>query len=177
MSTPLAATITTPDGAFTIVMEAGAVLASGWADDLDPLLVLIHPRLRPPRERIATAHDDVGMRAAQAAVSRYYDGDVGAPAVVPVLQHSGEFRRRAWEVLRDVPAGTPITYTEFAARAGSPAAVRAAAGACAFNAAALFVPCHRVLRLRGALGGFRYGAAVKERLLEREAATPRGARP
>jgi methylated-DNA-[protein]-cysteine S-methyltransferase len=49
--------------------------------------------------------------------------------------------------------------------------VRAAAGACAANAAALFVPCHRVVRTDGGLGGFRYGVALKQRLLEREAAT------
>ena len=77
---------------------------------------------------------------------------------------------RSWDVLRHVAAGRPITYTEFAARAGSPAAVRSAADACARNAVALFVPCHRVLRSDGTLGGFRYGLDLKQRLLEREAA-------
>jgi methylated-DNA-[protein]-cysteine S-methyltransferase len=61
-----------------------------------------------------------------------------------------------------------VTYTEFAARAGRPAAVRAAAQACARNAAALFVPCHRVLRLDGSLGGFRWGLPVKRWLIDHE---------
>ena len=73
-------------------------------------------------------------------------------------------------MLRTVPAGEPVTYTEFAELAGRPAAVRAAAMACARNAAALFVPCHRVLRLDGSLGGFRWGLDVKRWLLAHEAA-------
>jgi methylated-DNA-[protein]-cysteine S-methyltransferase len=85
-----------------------------------------------------------------------------------VRQRSGPYREHAWEVLRGVPAGDPVTYTEYADRTGRPAAVRAAAGACARNAAALFVPCHRVLRSDGTLGGFRYGLPVKESLLARE---------
>jgi methylated-DNA-[protein]-cysteine S-methyltransferase len=71
-------------------------------------------------------------------------------------------------VLRTVPAGQPDTYATFAVRCGRPSAVRAAAGACARNAAALFVPCHRVLRLDGSLGGFRWGLAVKRQLIELE---------
>lgn len=113
------------------------------------------------------------LTAAAAAVTAYYDGDLEAPGRVPVRQHSGEFRMHAWDVLREVEPGGPITYAEYAARSGRPAAVRAAAGACALNAAALFVPCHRVLRTNGSLGGFRYGLAIKERLLSRETAPAR----
>ena len=74
----------------------------------------------------------------------------------------------AWEVLRKVPAGEPVTYTEFAGLSGRPAATRAAANACARNSAALFVPCHRVLRIGGALGGFRWGLEAKAWLLAHE---------
>jgi methylated-DNA-[protein]-cysteine S-methyltransferase len=88
---------------------------------------------------------------------------------VPVRQRSGPYRELAWDVLRGVEPGEKVTYAQYAARTGRPAAVRAAAGACAMNAAALFVPCHRVLRTDGSLGGFRYGLAVKESLLAREA--------
>ena len=62
-----------------------------------------------------------------------------------------------------------MTYTEYAAKAGRPLAVRAAAAACARNAAALFVPCHRVVRTDGGLGGFRWGLPVKRWLLAHEA--------
>jgi methylated-DNA-[protein]-cysteine S-methyltransferase len=90
---------------------------------------------------------------------------------VPVRQRSGEFLEHAWDVLRTVPAGAPVTYTEYAAKSGRPAAVRAAASACARNSAALFVPCHRVLRTDGTLGGFRWGVEVKRKLLAHEAPT------
>ncbi|WP_309124389.1 methylated-DNA--[protein]-cysteine S-methyltransferase, partial [Arthrobacter sp.] len=79
-------------------------------------------------------------------------------------------------ILRTVAPGKPVTYSEYARLSGRPSAIRAAAGACAFNAAALFVPCHRVIRTDGSLGGFRWGVAVKTSLLAREAAAqPAGA--
>ncbi|MBW4095304.1 MAG: methylated-DNA--[protein]-cysteine S-methyltransferase, partial [Acidobacteria bacterium] len=99
----------------------------------------------------------------------YYAGNMEPIRAVEVLQKSGPFRQHAWEVLRDVTPGHPVSYTEYATLSGSPKAIRAAAGACAFNAAALFVPCHRVLRNDGSLGGFRWGLAIKESLLAREA--------
>ncbi|GIJ00094.1 methylated-DNA-[protein]-cysteine S-methyltransferase [Sediminihabitans luteus] len=172
-STPATSTtLSTPDGPFTIVADAaGAVLASGWTDDVASLVALVHPSLRPTRVD-EVADDAPAVRPAVTAVRAYYAGDLDAPRAVAVTQVSGPFRAHAWEVLRDVRPGAPVTYTEYAGRAGRPAAVRAAAGACAMNAAALFVPCHRVLRTDGTLGGFRYGLEVKESLLAREAATP-----
>ncbi|PZR53470.1 cysteine methyltransferase [Xylanimonas oleitrophica] len=178
MTTVRSATLTTPDGPFTVVAGDDAVLASGWTDDVASLVALVHPVLRP----VPATPDGAGAPAvtetsagtvlanAVDAVGAYYDGDLTAPGRVPVRQRSGEFRELAWDVLRDVGPGEVVTYTQYAARAGRPAAVRAAAGACAMNAAALFVPCHRVLRTDGTLGGFRYGLAVKESLLVREAA-------
>jgi methylated-DNA-[protein]-cysteine S-methyltransferase len=70
--------------------------------------------------------------------------------------------------LRHVKPGEPVTYTAFAELTGRPRAVRAAAAACARNAAALFVPCHRVLRTDGTLGGYRWGLDVKRWLLDHE---------
>jgi methylated-DNA-[protein]-cysteine S-methyltransferase len=74
-------------------------------------------------------------------------------------------------VLRTVKPGAPVTYADYATLAGSPTAVRAAASACARNAAALFVPCHRVVRTGGALGGFRWGVDAKRWLLTHETST------
>lgn len=157
-------TLDTPLGPFTAVVAAdGAVLASGWTDDPAALLPLVHPALRPEPE-----HGDLGPVAD--AVRRYHDGELSAVDGIAVRQRSGAFLEHAWDVLRAVPPGAPVTYTEYAAKAGRPAAVRAAASACARNAAALFVPCHRVLRLDGTLGGFRWGLDVKRRLLDHEAA-------
>ncbi|GAA1719551.1 methylated-DNA--[protein]-cysteine S-methyltransferase [Isoptericola hypogeus] len=163
------ATIGTPDGPFTVVVAPdGAVLASGWTDDAASLVALTHPGLRPA-EVVSTDDDDPAVAPAVAAVRAYYAGDVHAIDAVPVRQASGPYRSHAWDVLRTVEPGDPVTYSRYAELSGRPAAVRAAAGACAMNAAALFVPCHRVLRTDGGLGGFRYGVDVKRRLLDHEA--------
>ena len=108
------------------------------------------------------------------AVVRYFAGDLLAIDHIAVRQHSGPFIEHAWDVLRAVPAGSPITYAELAAKVGRPDAVRAAANACAFNAAALFVPCHRIVRtgtgsVRASSGRLPLGAAG-----EAPAARPRG---
>ncbi|GAC66516.1 methylated-DNA--[protein]-cysteine S-methyltransferase [Gordonia soli] len=157
-------TVSTPSGPFTAVVdEDSVVLASGWTDDPDYLVALVHPTLRPGSlEQIASLGEITD------AVIAYYDGDLTAIDDVAVRQQSGDFLVHAWDVLRTVPAGEPVSYTQFAERAGRPAAVRGAASACARNAAALFVPCHRVLRGDGGLGGFRYGLEVKRHLLAHE---------
>lgn len=158
------ATVPTPAGPFTVVADDAVVLASGWTEDVDDLLPLIAPALRPVTvERVAH------LGAVTDAVAAYVDGDLGAVDGIEVRQHSGPFLVEAWAVLRRVPAGAPVTYAELAAKAGRPDAVRAAASACARNAAALFVPCHRVIRTGGGLGGFRYGLDVKRWLLDHEA--------
>ncbi|MBS4101721.1 methylated-DNA--[protein]-cysteine S-methyltransferase [Tsukamurella paurometabola] len=161
------ATLDTPAGPFTAVIDAdGAVLASGWTADPGALLPVIHAALRPTA--LAERRD---LGAVTRAVADFHAGDVAAIDGIAVRQRSGAFVEHAWEVLRTVEPGKPVTYTEYADLSGRPDAVRAAAMACARNAAALFVPCHRVLRLDGSLGGFRWGLAVKEWLLAHEAHT------
>ncbi|WP_308818142.1 methylated-DNA--[protein]-cysteine S-methyltransferase [Pseudonocardia alni] len=165
MSTATWSTRDTPAGPFTAVVDDadGHVLASGWTASVDELLALVHRSLAPA----TVVEGDLG--AIGEAIDRYHGGDLSVIDDVPVRQRSGPYRELAWDVLRTVPAGAPVTYTGYAEKTGRPAAVRAAAGACAHNAAALFVPCHRVLRTDGTLGGFRYGLAVKRWLLEHEA--------
>jgi methylated-DNA-[protein]-cysteine S-methyltransferase len=162
-------TMTTPCGPFTIVMDADAVIASGWTTRTDELMEAVSSSLRPTT---ITARSELGETTD--AVRRYFDGDLLAIDHIAVHQHSGPFIEHAWDVLRAVPAGSPITYAELAAKVGRPDAVRAAANACAFNAAALFVPCHRIVRTGAGpyerrLGGFRWGLPVKRQLLDHEA--------
>ena len=161
-------TIQTPAGPFTVVVsEAGAVRAAGFTIDVAELLQLIHPRLREP----TAPADDVGPVVGQ--VRSYLHGDLTAIDDVPVEQHTtGEFLTHAWRVMREIKPGRPVTYSEFAVLAGRPPAVRAAAQACARNPVALFTPCHRVLRLDGSLGGYRWGLPVKRWLLDHEASWP-----
>lgn len=79
------------------------------------------------------------------------------------------FQQRVWQALREIPAGSTASYTEIARRVGSPKAVRAVAGACAANALAVAIPCHRVIRNDGSLSGYRWGVERKRALLELEA--------
>ncbi|GGK16579.1 putative methylated-DNA:protein-cysteine methyltransferase [Pilimelia terevasa] len=156
-------TVPTPLGPLTVLASGGEVRASGFTGEPADLLHLVHPALRGALRPCG----DAG--AVGAEVAAYFDGDLAALDRVRVRQRAGgDFMARAWDVMRDIRAGEPESYTAFAARAGRPAAVRAAAAACARNAAALFVPCHRVLRSDGSLGGYRWGTSVKTWLLTHE---------
>jgi AraC family transcriptional regulator, regulatory protein of adaptative response / methylated-DNA-[protein]-cysteine methyltransferase len=83
------------------------------------------------------------------------------------------FQRRVWEALRAIPIGETRTYSEVARSIGQPSAIRAVARACATNPASIVVPCHRVVRTDGTLGGYRWGLGRKKLLLEREKVTRR----
>ena len=78
------------------------------------------------------------------------------------------FQRRVWEALRKIPLGATRTYSEVARSIGQPTAVRAVASACARNPVSIVVPCHRVVRTDGAMGGYRWGLGRKKMLLQRE---------
>jgi methylated-DNA-[protein]-cysteine S-methyltransferase len=94
-------------------------------------------------------------------VHAYYAGDLTAIDTVAVAQTGTALQLEGWAALRRI-AGHPLTYAEFAAALGRPAAVRAAASICARNAPALFVPCHRCSH-GGALGGFAWGSRSSAR--------------
>ncbi len=163
------ATISSPPGPFTVIVDTDAdgrdvVIASGWTAEVADLLSVVHTSLRPAGSEL------VDRLPVLDVAEEFFSGRVDAIDDVVVRQRSGPFLQEAWEVLRTVPAGSPDTYAAFAARCGRPAAIRAAANACARNATALFVPCHRVLGSDGGLGGFRWGTPVKRWLLDHEAA-------
>jgi AraC family transcriptional regulator, regulatory protein of adaptative response / methylated-DNA-[protein]-cysteine methyltransferase len=86
---------------------------------------------------------------------------------LPLDLRATAFRFEVWRYLRAIPKGEVRTYSQVAAAVGRPRAVRAVASACAANPVALVIPCHRVLRADGGLGGYKWGVERKERLLER----------
>jgi AraC family transcriptional regulator of adaptative response/methylated-DNA-[protein]-cysteine methyltransferase len=85
------------------------------------------------------------------------------------------FQRRVWDALLAVRVGYKITYAALASRVGEPGAIRAVANACAANAIALAIPCHRVVSSDGAFAGYRWGVERKRFMLEREAQAIEGA--
>jgi AraC family transcriptional regulator of adaptative response/methylated-DNA-[protein]-cysteine methyltransferase len=89
-------------------------------------------------------------------------------AALPLDIQATAFQRRVWEYLQTIPYGRTHSYSEVASAIGEPKAIRAVAQACASNRIAVAIPCHRVIRQDGDLGGYRWGIERKEKLLALE---------
>jgi AraC family transcriptional regulator of adaptative response/methylated-DNA-[protein]-cysteine methyltransferase len=89
---------------------------------------------------------------------------------LPLDLHATAFQMRVWNYLQSIPYGEVQSYSEVAAGIGQPTAIRAVARACATNPVAIAIPCHRVIRGTGELGGYRWGLARKRALIDRERA-------
>lgn len=158
-------TVETAAGPFSLLVDSeGAVVASGFGIGLEGLLARL-----PAVQRLDATDVVSGKTAVREVVQAWNEGDYDAVLTVAVSTPRHGFLPQVWDALRTIPAGTTITYAELAAKAGRPQAVRAAAQGCARNPVALFIPCHRVLRADGKLGGFAFGVAVKQTLLAHEA--------
>ncbi|GAA4231822.1 methylated-DNA-[protein]-cysteine S-methyltransferase [Streptosporangium album] len=161
-----AQTLPTPTGPLALLAHEGTIVAAGFTADPHEMFVRLSPRLQAHG---LTRVEDLG-HAAQ-AVRDYLDGDLAALDKVEVEQPGTPTRHRLLTALREVPAGTTISYAELAERAGLPrTAARAAGSACAQNLIAPFVPCHRILPSTGGFGGYYYGTPVKRWLLTHEKA-------
>lgn len=144
----------TPRGLVRVAFESEgyeAVLAD-LAERLSPRILRAPGRLAPVR----------------AQVGEYFEGRRRQFSVEVDLSLTSGFRREVLDVLRAVEFGERLTYTALAARSGRERAVRAAASACATNPVPVVVPCHRVVRSDGSLGGYRGGLPAKETLLALE---------
>jgi len=132
-------------------------------------------RARFPRATLARAtegsNEHARVDALATRVAALVDG-TPVPPDLPLDLLGTAFQQRVWRALREVPAGTTATYTQIAKRVGAPAAVRAVGSACGRNPVAVVVPCHRILREDGGLGGYAWGLPRKEALLARERKTP-----
>ncbi|HEV8311911.1 MAG TPA: bifunctional DNA-binding transcriptional regulator/O6-methylguanine-DNA methyltransferase Ada [Burkholderiaceae bacterium] len=115
----------------------------------------------------------IGGDAAFERVVATVVGFVEAPRTgldLPLDIRGTAFQQRVWQALQQIPAGATASYSDIAQRLGAPRSVRAVAQACAANAIAVAIPCHRVVRQDGALSGYRWGVERKLALLEREEA-------
>ncbi|KQU83378.1 cysteine methyltransferase [Mesorhizobium sp. Root102] len=114
--------------------------------------------------------DETTLRDDLAAIARFIE----TPSIgldLPLdMRHGTPFQQRVWDVLRTIPCGETIPYTALARRLGQPNGARAVATACAANAIALGIPCHRVVRADGTLAGYRWGVERMRALLNKEAA-------
>jgi AraC family transcriptional regulator of adaptative response/methylated-DNA-[protein]-cysteine methyltransferase len=118
--------------------------------------------------------DDAGLADWAEAVRRHLAGQL-SPLDLPLDVRATAFQWLVWQHLRTIPAGTTQTYGQVAAALGQPSAARAVARACATNPVSVIIPCHRVVREDGGLGGYRWGLDRKRTLLEQEKADDRSA--
>ncbi len=121
---------------------------------------------RAQTARVDAGHDDFLAPRVRAVA----DALAGKHTRVPVDLIGTAFQKKVWDALMKIPLGETRSYAELAVALGAPKAARAVASACAHNRVAILVPCHRVIRGDGSLGGYRWGLPMKQRLLEREAA-------
>lgn len=152
----------TPIGTLTVITREHVVLAAGFGgyeemvrgmDAEDSSLKLSKV------DRIPIISD---------LIEDYFNGDLDSFNSIVVRQPGEKFSQSAWKAMRKVAPGKVISYSDLAAKAGSPDAVRAAGSACARNLIAPIVPCHRIVRSGGALGNYAYGLPAKEWLLRHE---------
>jgi len=152
-------------GAILVAQSDKGICAILMGDDADELA-------RDLQERFPQATLVGGDRKFERLVAQVV-GFVEAPRMgldLPLDIRGTAFQQRVWKALQKIPAGTTASYAEIAKRIGSTSSTRAVAGACAANAIAVAIPCHRVVRTDGGLSGYRWGVERKRALLESEAA-------
>ncbi|MES2534331.1 MAG: bifunctional DNA-binding transcriptional regulator/O6-methylguanine-DNA methyltransferase Ada [Pseudomonadota bacterium] len=151
-------------GAILVAQSEQGVCAILMGDDPDQLARNLQDRF--PRA------DLIGGDAQFEQLVARVVGFVDAPALgldLPLDVRGTAFQKRVWQALCDIPAGETASYTTIAQRIGAPKSARAVALACAANALAVAIPCHRVVRSDGGLSGYRWGVERKRALLENEA--------
>jgi AraC family transcriptional regulator, regulatory protein of adaptative response / methylated-DNA-[protein]-cysteine methyltransferase len=122
------------------------------------------------RERVDAGRNE-WLDAVIARVTRDLGwGDGNTPAMPPIDVAATAFQWRVWDALTRIPRGETLSYGELAAKLGVPKAARAIGRACGSNKLALLVPCHRIIREDGSLGGWRWGMEIKQQLLATERA-------
>jgi AraC family transcriptional regulator, regulatory protein of adaptative response / methylated-DNA-[protein]-cysteine methyltransferase len=152
-------------GAILVAATPKGVCAVALGDDPEVLVRALQDRF--PKAEL------IGADAAFEQLVARVVGLVEAPAQsvdLPLDVRGTAFQQRVWRALCDIPPGETASYPEIAKRIGRPKAVRAVASACASNAIAVAIPCHRVVRQDGHLSGYRWGIDRKRALLRREAA-------
>lgn len=151
-------------GAILVASSVKGVVAILLGDDPDALLRELQDRF--PKAQFIGSDADYEALVAQIV------GFVENPRTdlaLPLDIRGTAFQQRIWEALRAIPLGQTMSYSEIATRLGMAGSARAVAGACAANALAVAIPCHRVIRTNGDLSGYRWGIERKRHLLEREA--------
>ena len=153
------AVVETTLGPMLVAATGKGVCRLSFNEDEDEL------RSRFPRATLVEGGEEFERLLADVVASVEAPGDF---AHIPLDVKGTAFQEACWNALREIPPGETRTYADIAAAAGNPKAVRAAGSANARNNVAVLIPCHRVIRTGGDLGGYAYGLDIKRELLARE---------
>lgn len=153
-------------GLLLVAVTERGICSVSLGDDEAPLVAALRAEL-PAAELVRAS--DARDRLVDAVVA-YVEG-TSRGEELPLDVRATAFQWQVWRALQRIPEGATRSYQEIARELGQPSAARAVARACASNRVAILIPCHRVVRGDGALGGYRWGVARKAALLAREGAT------
>lgn len=153
--------IDTPLGTMYLAIRDGALREAGFVETWARLV------LSPEAE---DAGDELSSEAqcVRDAVTGYFEGDVEAIEEIEIDPEGTDFQRAVWQAIREVPAGQTVSYQDIARAVGKPSAYRAVGTATGRNPVGIAVPCHRIVRADGGLGGYGGGLHRKEWFLEHE---------
>jgi AraC family transcriptional regulator of adaptative response/methylated-DNA-[protein]-cysteine methyltransferase len=150
-------------GLLLVAVTARGICGVSLGDSEESLVAALRAEL--PAAELVRASDSRD-RLVDAVVA-HVEGEAGGEEL-PLDVRATAFQWQVWRALQRIPEGATRTYQEIARELGQPSAARAVARACASNRVAILIPCHRVVRGDGALGGYRWGIARKAALLTRE---------
>jgi len=163
-------TLKTPLGQLLVAATERGICRVALGDDDDNLVAdLRHEFPKATLERVDAGRDEWLAAVVARVQSEITGGSSPATALPPLDIRATAFQWRVWQALQHIPRGSTRSYSDIAAQIGAPRSVRAVANACGRNRLAVVVPCHRVIREDGSLGGYRWGIARKRDLIEREA--------
>ncbi|HEY2397334.1 MAG TPA: methylated-DNA--[protein]-cysteine S-methyltransferase [Rudaea sp.] len=163
-------TLQTPLGRLLVAATERGICRVALGDDDENLVTDLRREFpKATLERVDAGRDE-WLAAVVARVQSEIDDDSNPTTALPPLDiRATAFQWRVWQALQRIPRGSTRSYSDVAAEIGAPRSVRAVANACGRNRLAVVVPCHRVIREDGSLGGYRWGIARKRDLIEREA--------
>ena len=159
--------VESPVGRLLVAASARGVRALYLGDRDDTLIAELKqnfPDARPSRDR--------ALSRWTTQIKRYLKSQTNT-IDVPLDVAGTTFQRRVWAALREIPPGETRSYGEIARTLGDARAVRAVAQACAKNPVSVLIPCHRVVRGDGSIGGYHWGVERKRALLDRESRVPK----
>lgn len=155
-------TMPTPDGDFSIIIDKNEVAIVSGFGNTEKLFRKLPKDLQSTNTKIVDKHPYKKL------VEEYYCGDKSALSKIPRQQTGSNFQIKVWNQISNIPYGQKISYGQLAKIIGLPKASRAVGTACGLNRLALIIPCHRVIKSDGTIGGYAYKKDIKQSLLESE---------